>query len=94
MTKKNNKGKKYCHAWTVAEDKFVLRNTHRKDIEVAKELSKLSGRKISKEALRMRRIRLGVRKSEKPGRGISEIASVKIDYQLLGKKRYRYNIIN
>jgi hypothetical protein len=87
-----NKNKKYCYLWTTEEDNFILRNTHRKDKEVAKELSKLSGRKISKDALRMRRVRLGVKKEEKYGRGTSRIRSVKINYQVLGKKRYRYNI--
>lgn len=77
----------------MAEDNYILRNTHRKDKEVAKELSKLSGRKISKDALRMRRIRLGVKKKEEVGRGTSMVDSVKINYQLLGKKRYRYNVI-
>jgi hypothetical protein len=90
--KNKNRKEKYCHTWTLAEDKFILENQHWTDKEIAHTLSKLSGRKITKDALRMRRVRLGIKKSEKPGRGTSKVISVKINYGLLGKKRYRYNI--
>lgn len=81
---------KATRIWTEAEDEFLLANVHRSDKDVARELSKLSKRKISKDALRMRRKRLGVTKEE-AGRGRTEIKETNLNHQVLGRMRYRYN---
>ena len=49
--------------WTVREKEYIRANANKKsDEDMAKELTKLTGRKISTAALRKYRQRLGIKK--------------------------------
>ena len=55
--------------WTENEKKYIKENAHcMKDVEIAKSLTEMSGRKVTLQAVRKMRQKLGVKK--KCGRGV------------------------
>lgn len=64
--------------WTDSEKKYIRDNAHRlKDVDLAKDISKSSGRHVSLQAVRKMRQKLGVKKQS--GRGICKIEPKKGD---------------
>ena len=58
--------------WTEKEKEYVRENAaHTKDVRLAEELTEMSGRIVTLEAVRKVRQKLGLRKS--PGRGVCSL---------------------
>ena len=64
--------------WTESDKQFIRNNASvMKDIELAQELSKRTGRKVSIQAVRKQRQKLGIAKAQ--GRGICALKNYKKD---------------
>lgn len=67
------KRKKMNIKWTEEEKEFIRQNAHKSfDSELANELARMSGRKITIKAVRKQRRKLQIKKA--PGRGCCKIA--------------------